>query len=214
MDYALSKQGTGAKKKAAKKTKQKSPSKKPTAPKSVKKKAPTAKAASPLAGVQPTAGITQSDVLGQVMQLMLRSPQHRHLFLADLEWLILPPLALRQCRVIRQKEQPVAFISWGWLSKETEKRLTNGGVGANGLRLQANEWNARAAGGDSVNNGRTTGGDSVNSGRGNPWIIDIIAPYGGAEKLIAEVKKNVFKGEKVKAFQQAPDGTGMAVVEW
>ncbi len=29
-----------------------------------------------------------------------------------------------------------------------------------------------------------------------------------------ELKEKVFKDEKVKSFQPAPDGQGMAVVEW
>ncbi len=48
----------------------------------------------------------------------------------------------------------------------------------------------------------------------HPWIIDVIVPFGGADKVIAEVKKGVFNGEKIKALQPAPDGSGFAVVEW
>lgn len=29
-----------------------------------------------------------------------------------------------------------------------------------------------------------------------------------------ELRKGVFKGKKVKSYQPAPDGSGMAVVEW
>ncbi|MEO5374993.1 MAG: toxin-activating lysine-acyltransferase, partial [Alphaproteobacteria bacterium] len=33
-----------------------------------------------------------ASLLGDVAWLMVRSPAHRHLFLADLEWLVLPAL--------------------------------------------------------------------------------------------------------------------------
>jgi cytolysin-activating lysine-acyltransferase len=151
----------------------------------------------------PNQALLQSpiDALGQVVQLMLRSPAHRHLFLADLEWLVLPPLALRQCRVVRKKQEngvaaPVAYISWAWLSEKTEQRISASGMG--GIRLQGDEWNAKLRGDEDA----------------RPWIIDVIAPFGGADKLIDEVKKNVFGGAKVKALRPAPSGGGMAVVEW
>ncbi len=40
------------------------------------------------------------------------------------------------------------------------------------------------------------------------------ATFGGAGKVVAEIKKGVFNCEKVKALQPAPDGSDMAVVEW
>ena len=82
-------------------------------------------------------------------------------------------------------------MSWARLSEKTEARLSNGAA-IEGKRFRPAEWNA---------------GDS-------PWIIDVIAPFGGADKVIAEVKKGVLKGEKVKVLQPAPGGSGMAVVEW
>ena len=30
------------------------------------------------------------------------------------------------------------------------------------------------------------------------WIINVITPFGGAEKVIAEIKNSVFEGEKSK----------------
>ena len=39
------------------------------------------------------------NLLAAAIALMLRAPGHRHLFLGELDWLLLPPLALKQCRL-------------------------------------------------------------------------------------------------------------------
>src|SRR5215472_8804565 len=39
--------------------------------------------------------------LGHAVWLMMNMPQYRHVFLADLEWLVLPPVMLGQYRLFR-----------------------------------------------------------------------------------------------------------------
>ncbi|WP_229596447.1 toxin-activating lysine-acyltransferase [Pseudodesulfovibrio sediminis] len=46
------------------------------------------------------------------------------------------------------------------------------------------------------------------------WLVDLVAPFGGGEDILKELRENVFKGQKVKTVQPAQDGSGMAVVEW
>ena len=57
----------------------------------------------------------------------------------------------------------------------------------------------------------------VGSGAGNTgeslWLIDLIAPFGGMEEAITDLKENVFQGQTVKMLQPGPGG-GMATVEW
>jgi hypothetical protein len=48
----------------------------------------------------------------------------------------------------------------------------------------------------------------------NLWLIDLCVPFGGGEFILKELRENVFKEQKVKMLQPAPDGSGMAVVEW
>lgn len=45
------------------------------------------------------------------------------------------------------------------------------------------------------------------------WLMDIIAPFGGMEPAIKELRESVFKGRSVKSLQPAPGG-GMGVVTW
>src|SRR5207245_3065285 len=75
------------------------------------------------AGPAATTRPDQASLLGQVAWLMMQSPVHRHLFLADLEYRVAPPLMLQQFRLYRRDNVPVAFVSWALLTEEVEKRV-------------------------------------------------------------------------------------------
>ncbi|BCS88460.1 toxin-activating lysine-acyltransferase [Pseudodesulfovibrio sediminis] len=45
------------------------------------------------------------------------------------------------------------------------------------------------------------------------WLVDLVAPFGGGEDILKELRENVFKGQKIKTVQLAPDGSGMTVVK-
>ncbi len=154
-------------------------------PDSAEKQAAGAKSA----GALPMPGSMSGpmEVMGQVTWLMMNSPPHKHLFIADLEWLTAPAIALKQFRIFRKNNTPIAFASWGYLSEEVAGRLSKGGK-----RLKPADWK---------------------SGK-ELWLIDLIAPFGGQEQIISELREKVFKDQKIKTLQPAPDGKGMAVVEW
>ena len=121
-----------------------------------------------------------AEVLGQMSWLMLNSNQHRHLFVTDFEWLILPPLLRKQFRLVRQDERPVAFVTWGYLGEEAEQRLLSGN-----RKLAPGEWATKD---------------------GSPWIIDVVAPFGGIEQTIKSVVDGVFPGREVKVLTQGEGG--------
>jgi len=136
-------------------------------------------------------------VQGEVTWLMGRSPKHRHLFIADLEWLLAPPLALKQVRIFRKNKQadqnvasataqqsegtPVAFVSWAFVSDEADARLKSGVI-----RLRPAEWRSGP----------------------HPWIIDVVAPFGGADEAVAAVIRDVFKGTAVPVAGVRPASNG------
>ncbi len=131
------------------------------------------------------------EVVNQVLGLMLLSPAHKHLFIADLEWLVLPPVMARQFRLFRKDGRVIAYASWALLTEEAETRFSDGGT--RGVRrLAPADW---------------TAGDRL-------WLVDVIAPFGGADGVIKELREKVFAGRKIKTLQPAPDGSGPAVVEW
>ncbi|MBF0454695.1 MAG: toxin-activating lysine-acyltransferase [Magnetococcales bacterium] len=128
-----------------------------------------------------------AELLGQVAGLMIASPNHKHFFLSDLEWLVVPPVMLRQCTLFRHQGRPVGYASWAYLSEEAENRIKAGHP-----RLRPDEWK---------------GGDRL-------WLIDVVGPQEAQNELLKQLREKVFKGKKVKTLQPAPDGQGMAVVEW
>lgn len=71
-------------------------------------------------------GLDRITVVGHATWLMMQAPTHKHLFLADLEWLVLPPVILGQFRLWRRGDVPVGFASWAYLSEEAEARVRSG----------------------------------------------------------------------------------------
>jgi len=100
------------------------------------------------------------NVLAGAIGLMMASPRYMHLFLADLEWVLLPPLALKQYRLFTKASRPVAFASWAYVSEEVETRLKAGQT-----KLKPAEWR------------------SGNRCR----IVDVVAPYGGEPEIRTEL---------------------------
>jgi cytolysin-activating lysine-acyltransferase len=117
--------------------------------------------------------------LGEIVSLLVQSPSHRHLFLNDLEWLVVPPVMLRQFALFRQGARPVAYASWALVNDAVERRLMAGQP-----RLAPAEWRS---------------GDRV-------WLMDMVAPFGGGEKLFDELRARVLAGREVKAIRSGPGG--------
>jgi len=116
--------------------------------------------------------------MGPVIMLYLQSAHRRFHFISDLEWLLLPPLVNGQCKLYMKKEYPISFVSWAFVSEEVEKRLLQ-----NGGKMRPEDWNT---------------GDRL-------WIIDIVAPFGGIETMLNDIRKNEFPGRAIRII--APDPT-------
>jgi len=127
------------------------------------------------------------EFLFEIFWLLSQSPNHKYMFIADMEWYIMPPFRARQFRIFHKDGAPIAFACWAYVSDEVEERLRDGST-----KLRPEEWR---------------------SGE-NLWLMDIVAPFGGADFVIKELREKVFAGKRVKTWQPAPDGSGVAVVEW
>ena len=110
-------------------------------------------------GAGPAADKTVAAVLGEVVWLMSRLAEFRQYLIADLEWLAMPPILLRQFRLFYQGDQPVAAVLYARVSEEVAQRLD---AGAPTLRPQ--DWQS---------------GDTVR-------IVKTIAPFGGGEEFERE----------------------------
>jgi hypothetical protein len=70
--------------------------------------------------------ITVASVMGEIVWLLTQSSPHKHLFLAALEWLVMPPVLLSQYRIFRVQDRPVGVAFWAFLTEEAEARLKGG----------------------------------------------------------------------------------------
>lgn len=116
---------------------------------------------------------TVAHMLGEIVWLMSQSPSHKHFSIADLEWMVMPPVLLKQFRVFHDKGRPVGAALWGFLSGEAEAKLM-----LSPPRLRPDEWKS-----------------------GNRcWLIDLIAPGATAGNklpalLIADLQRTALKGQ-------------------
>ncbi len=122
-----------------------------------------------------------TEVLGEALLILMNSNAHRlNFFIGDIEWLLLAPISKEQFRLYKDKEgKPVGLILWAYVNEEVDKKLQMG-IG----KLGFNEWNS---------------GDNL-------WIIDFIAPLGGMDKMLDELKQTVFKGKNFKYQSVDKDG--------
>lgn len=140
-----------------------------------------------IATKQAKALLAKLPLLGPVVWLYMHAPSHKHLFVADIEWMIVPPMTLNQYKLYMKEEAPLAYASWAFVDEETEKRLLSGRV-----RLAPKEWRS---------------GDRL-------WLIDLIAPFGGGKDVLKDIRDNIFPSRSIKQLVPDADGKGVRPVEW
>jgi len=131
--------------------------------------------------------LTKLPLLGPIVWLYMHAPSHKHLFLTDIEWMVIPPLTLTQYKLYMKEEAPLAYASWAFVNEETEKRLLSGRV-----RLAPKDWKS---------------GDRL-------WLIDLVAPFGGGKDVLKDLRDNVFPSRPIKQLVPDSDGKGVRPIEW
>ena len=112
-----------------------------------------------------------SEVLGEIVWLMSQSPLHKQFFISDLEWFVMTPVLLQQFRLFYDQDKPVGVVFWATVDAEVEARLA---AGTSKLRPQ--DWKS---------------GEAL-------WVVEVIAPFGGAEAMVQDLKAKVFAGREMK----------------
>lgn len=128
---------------------------------------------------------TVSQMLGEITWLMSQSPLHRQLFISDLEWFAMPALLHEQYRVFYGPNAPAAVALWASVSDEVQARLENGA-----MKLRPDEWRS---------------GDHV-------WLIELVAPFGGVDEILADLAANVFLGRSFRYHTTTPEGARVVKV--
>jgi hemolysin-activating ACP:hemolysin acyltransferase len=82
--------------------------------------------------------------VGEVTTVLSRSARHKHYSLADIEWMVLPPVALGQFYVAEAMHKelgfrvPIAVVTWALVSEDVDLRLR--GTANQPVRLRPDEW--------------------------------------------------------------------------
>ena len=133
-------------------------------------------------------GLSKLPILGPALWLYAKDPLKKFLFVGDLDWAVLPPVVLDQCRLFTKQELPCAFFTWALVNEQVASRLR-----AAQPKIAPHEWRS---------------GDEV-------WIIDAVAPFGRLDEMLKELRETVFVGRKVCALIPDVSHPGAVVVrEW
>ena len=122
-------------------------------------------------------GLSKLPILGPALWLYARDPVKKFMFIGDLDWAVLPPVVLDQCRLYTKSGLPYAFVTWALLNETVAERLRSGQP-----KIAPHEWKS---------------GDEV-------WIIDAIAPFGQLEETLKELRETMFPGRKVCVLVSDP----------
>ncbi|NVJ93348.1 MAG: toxin-activating lysine-acyltransferase [Methylocystaceae bacterium] len=126
-------------------------------------------------------------LFGVITALMMDSPLHNKMSLVNLDWLVMGAIKANQYRVFRKEGVPVAFASWAFLSDERSKAFEKGEY-----ILSGDEWNS---------------GDNL-------WLVDLVAPYGGNEEIIEEIKESIFPDRTMMVLAPSSEKEGYIRLEW
>jgi len=118
-------------------------------------------------------------LLGPALWLYARDAQRRYTFIADIDWRLMPPLVLDQCRLYSKVDLPWAFVSWAFVSDAVDARLRSSSP-----VIAPHEWK---------------------SGE-HPWLIDVVAPFGEADRAARETAAEIARDKPVRAWMHDAQG--------
>jgi hemolysin-activating ACP:hemolysin acyltransferase len=116
---------------------------------------------------------------GEVVSVFMRSEGHRHQFLADLEWLVLPAIAAGQFSLMDAQSKSLGFTQlvglalWARVSPEVDQRLSSNLNQS--IRLKPEEW---------------TSGDIT-------WIVEAVGAPQAMGPLLKSLAERELKGKTI-----------------
>lgn len=81
------------------------------------------------------------------------------------------PVLMQQCRLFYDTSKPIGVVLWALADDDVAARLADGTT-----KMRPQDWQSRD----------------------QPWVVEVIAPFGGAEELIQDTKANVFADRELK----------------
>lgn len=107
----------------------------------------------------------------EIVWLMSQSPLHKRFFIEDLEWFVMTPVLMQQFRIFYDTTKPIGVVLWALADDDVAMRLAEGTT-----KMRPQDWQS---------------GDQ-------PWVVEVIAPFGGAEEMIKDTKANVFGARELR----------------
>ena len=136
-----------------------------------------------------------AQTFANIVAVLMRDPNFKNLRLADLEWLVLPPVMAGQFKLGHAQMQPdgaktqkdasyvpVAVALWARVSPNLDKALSEN------LDKQARLHPADWATGDNI------------------WLMAAAGDQRAVPKFLEQLKETEFKGKQVKMRVRGPDG--------
>ena len=132
--------------------------------------------------------LSKLPILGPALWLYARDPLKKYLFIGNVDWALLPPIVLDQCRLYTKDGLPYAFVTWALVNDQIDARLRSGQP-----RIAPHEWQT---------------GEHL-------WIIDAVAPFGQREETLDELRETMFPWRKISALWPSSEKAGAVQVrEW
>ena len=119
-------------------------------------------------------------ILGPVIWLYARDDLKKYTFIAEQDWLLMPPIILDQCKLYMRDDIPWAFATWAFVSDEVDARLRTAIP-----KIAPHEWKSGT----------------------HAWVIDVVAPFGDRDGSIDDLKATVFNNGAFSALLVQRDGT-------
>jgi outer membrane protein assembly factor BamB/hemolysin-activating ACP:hemolysin acyltransferase len=123
-------------------------------------------------------------LLGAAVTLLAASPRHRDLSIAQMEELLLPAIRNNQLRLFLYGVRPFGLIIWAYPAPAAAQKLLTGKE-----RLSAEEW----------------------SGGNEAWLIDVIAPFGNGNDMVAKVRHETLANKPLIVVRR--DSNGDAIID-
>jgi cytolysin-activating lysine-acyltransferase len=127
---------------------------------------------------------------GEAVSVLMRSPLYKDRPIADLEWLLLPPLVHNQIviasatRKDRRFTIPVGLVLWARLSDEADQHLRQN-ISRQPVPLNPREWKS---------------GEKL-------WIIEVLGDPPVVSRMLRQTQETAFKGAAFTLRMVGTDGT-------
>jgi cytolysin-activating lysine-acyltransferase len=123
-----------------------------------------------LAKEQANKVMSKVPTLGAVVWLMMQQANSKHSLISELDWRVMPALALDQAKLYMRDSFPIAYVSWAKMSETTAERYKQFPH-----QLTPTDWKS---------------GEHI-------WLVDIVTPFGGAKEVLEDLRSKVFLGQIV-----------------